>query len=135
MSTPLERATDWLLGHDTGLSYMALCGHMMGKKRGHWATQYPHDNDDLGRCLRLLALVPEWRQRVPEMAAHGPYWTTLVSRWDEIEAALIAEVGLDGSRRSDAPTTYALMRSILDPIHAKDSNFVDLGNGCSVRFS
>lgn len=131
MSTPHERAAQWLASNDTGMSSEALCGHMLGKADKRWATAYPSDPDDLGRCLRLLALIPEWKPRVPEMAVHGRYWAALVPRWDELEALMAAETegkGTDGK-------TYALMKSILNPIEDADPNVVRFAPGVTMRFS
>ena len=48
----------------------------------------PHDPADFGRCRRLLALFPEWRARLGEVATAHPdtKWPALVARWTELEA-------------------------------------------------
>ena len=75
---------------------------------------HPHDPDDLGRCLRLMKLVPEIREGfVERMSALSPEWQALAERWDEIAASMEAEVGIDWSKGRSAPRTYGLMRSIL----------------------
>lgn len=89
-------AIAWVTGGDTGVSSKAIWAVMMGVDPDPmWGWNYPHDPDDLGRCLRLLACVPEWRLRIDEMAAVSPPWAALVEHWDELEA-LWREEG-DGS--------------------------------------
>ena len=55
----------WALGDDTGMSSKAICRFMLGIKGDYSA---PSDADDRGRCIRLLNLVPEWWDRLDEMA-------------------------------------------------------------------
>src|SRR5579875_546641 len=81
--TEIERAAEWLLSDDTGLSSMAIVARMLGARHGHFP--YPHDPSDLGRCLRLLERIPEWRARLGEMTAASPEWAALIGAWDELE--------------------------------------------------
>ena len=83
---------------------------MLGGKVKNWS--YPHDPADLGRCLRLLEAVPEWRSRLGEMAECSTVWARLVARWEEMEVAMRDEVGIGWEKGYEAPKTYALMRVI-----------------------
>lgn len=107
----LSAAAFWIVGDDTGLSSIHLWAVMMGVRP---ARPYaPADPADLGRCLRLLRVMPEWRKRLPKMASESPYWAALVSRWDEVEASFLREVGsLDPPFGARADQTYALMKAI-----------------------
>lgn len=107
-------ALDWLLNSDdTGLSSKAIARHMLGlPEGGYGAWAYPCDPGDLGRCLRLLVNIPEWKPRIHEMASHGPIWAALVARWDDLAASMEAEVGIDWTKGKSAPRTYELMRKI-----------------------
>lgn len=108
------KALDWIVSGDTGLSSEAIWATMVGAKR-KWSS-YPHDPADLGRCLRLLRLMPRWRKRLDEMRQHGPAWAALVEHWDDLEALMDEEVGIDWSKGDRAGMTYKRMREILDPI-------------------
>lgn len=120
MSDVPQAALDWIASGDTGLSSEAIWAHMAGSRmldndrRGY---SFPHDPDDLGRCLRLLDAVPEWKARIGEMAQHSPYWAALVARWDELAKCMEDEVGIAWQKGRSAPKTYALMREILDPVY------------------
>ena len=46
----------------------------------------PYDAGDLGRCLRLLDKLPEWRARLDEVAEAFPQWRPLVEHWSELES-------------------------------------------------
>lgn len=74
---------------------------------------YPHDPDDLNRCLLLLKAVPEVRDNFEKIAALGVVWKRLVGRWAEIEASFLDEVGLNWCKAKSAPKTYALMREVI----------------------
>lgn len=106
-----ERAYRWRDAGDTGLSSMAIWMTMMGlpSERDH-----PYDPSDLGRCLRLLERIPEWKPRVKELACLSPTWAALVARWDELASLMETEVGFFGENGTRAPKTYRLITEIRD---------------------
>lgn len=110
-STVAERAAAWIANGRVGMSSRAIWSHMMGAKADR--MEAPSDPDDLNRCLLLLDLIPEWSERIPEMAQHGSRWKALAERWDEITDAFIGEVGLDWCNGRSAPITYRLMKEAL----------------------
>ena len=132
MTDTARRAMEWLLSNDSGVSSEAICAWMLGGARPP-SGSYPRDPADLGRCLRLLERVPEWQSRMPEMAQFGPHWSGLVARWDEIAASMVNEVGIRWEKGRQAPRTYRLMRSILDPIDDAEPGWTDNGQGVRVR--
>lgn len=102
----------WIVGDDTGDSSKAIWAHMMGfKSRNGW--DHPWDPSDLGRCLRLLEIAPEWKPRLPEMATRSKQWALLVAHWDEIAAMMLDEVGMNWEKAQSAPRTYKLMKDVL----------------------
>ena len=105
-----RRALLWLAGRDTGMSSEAICYHMLGMKSD---GSFPLDPSDLGRCLRLLELFPEWKPRMGEMARYSAQWAALVERWDELAEMMADEVGIDWSKGERAPRTYAAMKDAL----------------------
>jgi len=113
-------AMDWLLNSgDTGLSSEAIARHMLGlESHGRRPWAYPLDPADMGRCLRLLELIPEWMPRLHEMASYCPEWAALIARWDEIAASMRDEVGIDWSKGRRAERTYNLMKDILGAARA-----------------
>lgn len=109
-------ALDWIVGRDTGVSSEAIWTHMMGRKPSEkWPGNWPHDPDDLGRCVRLLELIPEWRSRIGEMASYGRGWAALVPHWAALTTLLAQEIGPEfkPGRDKRAPLTYAAMKSFL----------------------
>lgn len=104
-----RRALEWLLSGDTGSSSRAIVRHMFGVASGDvWS--YPSDPGDLGRCLRLLELIPEWKPRIQEMASTGPGWAGQVAIWDDLASSMDTEVGIDWSKGKRAPETYRKMK-------------------------
>ena len=99
---------------------------MMGVKG---SGAYPSDGADLGRCLRLLEAVPEWKPRLPEMAAVNDYWAALVTHWAELSS-----LHANGQQRGRHDEVYFRMKQILDPIENRDPRIVKLGGGVSMRF-
>lgn len=65
---PEQRALYWALSGDTGISSSAIAQHMTGS--GKRQMQPPSDADDRGRCIRLLEIIPEWIDRLPEMVKY-----------------------------------------------------------------
>ena len=110
-----QNALAWISGPDTGASSKTIWKHMVGTSCAD--KRYPLDPSDLGRCVRLLVLVPEWRLRMGEMAEHCAVWAALVEAWDELTDLILEEVGLDGTKNAGmAPRTYARMRAIRRPL-------------------
>jgi len=105
-----KRAYQWTVSGDTGLSSKAIWAAMMGVES---AGDYPHDPSDFGRCYRLLKLIPEWQERLPEIAKAHPHWQPLVDRWDEMTALYEKE-----SPNGYCPDLYRLMISMRDEIMA-----------------
>ncbi|MDC9825692.1 hypothetical protein PRN20_18310 [Devosia sp. ZB163] len=121
MTTTIERAAAWIAGRDTGASSKALWATMMGVPSD---KSHPHDGDDLGRCIRLLEAVPEWKARIGEMAAVSAYWAALVPHWDEL---------VELHNRSGREV-YVRMRQLLDPVEAADPKVFRMGKGVTVSF-
>ena len=96
---------EWLRGRDTGTSSLTILEVLAGYPTDR--HDVPHDSDDFGRCFRLLQLFPQFRPRMPEVAARFPEWKPLVDRWAELEALYEEELP---SRT--APKLYALMREL-----------------------
>lgn len=107
-----HKALTWIVGDDTGTSSEAIWAHMMGVECYYSST--PSDPADLGRCLRLLKLIPRWKKRMKEMRCY-PEWRGLIKHWDELEALMADEVGIDWSKGRSAHRTYEMMHEILYP--------------------
>src|SRR5689334_8762258 len=119
------RALTWSLGRDTGLSSQSIAGFMTGRGPNRWNRyDHPHDGDDLGRCIRLLALIPEWRPRLSEMGKVSLEWGALAKHWDELEDMYSEAIACDEKQLRTAKAKwqalYDRMRAILDPIRAKN---------------
>lgn len=122
--SPEKRAAKWAAGFSTGVSSKAILKVMLGDKPEDGYC-YPHDADDLGRCIGLLDAVPEYRDRIGEMSAVGPEWEALAARWSELEAAY---------RAGDHVATRKLVKAIIEPIEAKRLGLFRLGDGVSLYF-
>lgn len=77
----------WLRGGDTGLSSETIC-RLLGNLGPPRSPSHPLDSGDFGRCYRLLKMFPEWRARMPEVAAKYPatVWPAYVAKWDRMTA-------------------------------------------------
>lgn len=66
-----NRALFWSLSGDTGISSEAIAAHMTGNPtNSRFGMQPPSDAADRARCIRLLELIPEWIDRLPEMVKY-----------------------------------------------------------------
>jgi hypothetical protein len=78
-STPEE----WVRSWDTGLSSKTIFDYMRTGLASN--PNVPLDASDFGRCSRLLAVAPGWRQRLSGLGDAYPAWKPLVENWDMLE--------------------------------------------------
>lgn len=109
---PEER---WIGDGDTGTSSLTIWAVLMKRVSPDGNFYYPLDPDDFGRCYRLLKIMPEWRNRLGEVAEAYPPFAPFVREWDRISALYEHElehgpVSKRGYRM--APQTYALMQEL-----------------------
>jgi hypothetical protein len=98
----------WVCGDDTGLSSKAIFQHMT---TGNCRGGYPHDPADLGRCLRLLHLAPQWEERIGEMSRYGTEWANIAKQWPLLKEMFLAECwSLTPHWSTRAPETYKAMK-------------------------
>lgn len=70
------------------------------------SNAHPHDPDDFRRCYLLLKAIPEWRERIGEMAKVSKVWGSLAESWNFLETLL--EEQLAGGKND----MYKLMQNI-----------------------
>ena len=99
---------EWLFDDDTGISSKDLAACFLGVNRS--PVSPPRDPSDLGRCLRLIKIVPSVRQCVDELAHRHREWAKAAACWNAISASMDEEVGIDWSKGDCAPRTYQLMK-------------------------
>lgn len=126
-----QKAIEWIVGRDTGASSKALWATMMGQKSD---GSHPHDPGDLGRCLRLLKMIPEWKTRLAEMGGVSPYWSALVEVWATLEALMLEEMGPNFDTGFSAKKTNSLMTKVLRPIEDADETVFRMGKGMTIKF-
>jgi len=64
-----EGPQEWIVAGDTGISSRVIWAVMMGVSLDVMPrVDVPHDPPDFGRCYRLLEVMPEWRDRLGEVA-------------------------------------------------------------------
>jgi len=105
-----KRASEWIVGDDTGMSSEAIWAYMSGVEKKYYS--HPGDPADLGRCLRLLKLIPEWKPRIFEMSKLSKEWAVLTAHWDELEHMMDQEVGIDWSKGQSTPKTFHRMHEL-----------------------
>lgn len=110
MSEIQSKVLKWIATGRVGMSSQAMALAACGMPSD---GSYPHDPDDLNRCLLLLKAVPEVREHFGEIAKLGPVWGRLIARWNEIESSFLDEVGLNWKKAKSAPKTYALMKEVM----------------------
>ena len=108
-ATPQGDPLAWIAGGDTGKSSKTIWYVMMGRKlSGPFGADVPYDPSDFGRCSRLLALMPAWRDRLSEVASKYPAWSKLVANWDKIQALYDEELP-----SGTAPKCYDLIQKCI----------------------
>ena len=112
------RILEWLGGNDIGASINAIALAALGARPRN--PSYPHDGDDFGRCSRLLAVCPEAKVGLDDLAKNGgAVWKALVARWSDIESAYLYDIDLQskGNRSHTEYRCYLLMQSIIKEAH------------------
>ena len=106
-ATPLvEQAARWLATGEVGASSQFMCATIAGLGADP-SDRHPHPRDtaDFERCLGFLRAVPEARSGLDKLKSASPQWESLVSRWDELEAAMV--------EKSDRQRAAAILDEIL----------------------
>ena len=100
---------NWAASRDTGVSSFTIYTVMTGVPFPYSDYDIPYDPADFGRCYRLLKLAPDFRERLPEVAAKFPIWKPFVEAWDELTALYEEEIQ---NASGMAPKLYARMKEI-----------------------
>lgn len=103
------RPFQWITGADTGISSRTLWAAMTGVQGGRF--DQPYDPADLGRCIRLIELMPEWESRLDEVPLVCPKWQWVVEHWEELKALYYEELS-EGTGL--APRLYQRMLELRD---------------------
>lgn len=77
----------WISGNGTGISSQTIWCVMMGtvtESASSWRYDTPSDDDDFGRCYRLLKFIPEWRNKLDKVGKAFPKWQPIIRQWDEL---------------------------------------------------
>lgn len=95
------RLLQWVFNGDTGLSSKAMAAHLYCIRIENEFNRvfHPSDASDFGRCVELLAAVPEMRVHVFRMAELSPTWAAIVASWDELECLYLICAGAFLTRR------------------------------------
>ena len=111
----------WLAVGERGLSSEAIALTALGVRPAGLRSMWPSDPDDLRRCLLLLEMVPDTRERgLLVLAERCPKWASLVGVWDRLSETLRSEIGQTLPPRGSAPKTYELMEEALDSAFQQD---------------
>lgn len=106
-----SRLLDWAISGDTGISSEAMVYALFGKRGKYFQfySNWPKDNSDLGRCLRMIERFPEVRGRLDDVWKLFPAWHPMIKAWDELEALYREE---HPDHRGNGPKLYARMKQI-----------------------
>jgi len=95
-----------------GMSSRCMANVALGLKAD---GNYPHDPDDLNRCLQLIKAVPEVREAFPRIAELHESWKVLIENWDALESSFLEEAGDNWCKSKAAHRTYQMMKDLLKP--------------------
>lgn len=87
-----KRALSWIAAGDQGPSSVIIWAVMMGLVDEDECNVFsptiagggtvPAGEVEFGKCVRLLELIPEWRQRLDDLARISPEWGPIIASWD-----------------------------------------------------
>lgn len=78
----ISRANWWIANGFVGMSSKTMWNFFMGNK--HFEVNHPYDPDDFSRCYKLLQAVPEWKERISELASLSKAWKGLSENWPKL---------------------------------------------------
>lgn len=88
-----DKELEWLYGPDTGVSSLTIFS-VLSARHGYLvknSNDIPYDPSDFSRCHKLLEKMPEWRDRLQEVAAQFPQWEPFVREWPSLTALYLEE--------------------------------------------
>lgn len=94
-----QRIALWASSGDHGTSSRFLFSHMTGLSSIDLVStpksgcNAPYDSQAFLCCTQLLECIPEWKDRIQEMAQYD-IWTPYVAEWDTLTATLMKESNL-----------------------------------------
>jgi hypothetical protein len=112
MTETQQQVIQWFATGEKGLSSECMALWLSFDQRTG-DLYHPRDPADLNRCLLLLQAAPGLRSDLSRMAMVSEGWAKLIARWEEMEALFLDEVGLNWTKGSIAPRTYAFMLEVL----------------------
>jgi len=114
-----DKILNWLATGETGISSKAIAFKMAGIENDCKWNTIPHDPDDFKRCLKLVNLIPEIRQRLDEMRSVSIKWNVLIENWKQVEDSFMDEVPewlTNDFSQKRATKTYELMNKIYESV-------------------
>ena len=118
LSLPQQwREQMWLANGETGISSKTIHAVLTGMvdnavfntSPSWFRYDVPHDPSDFRRCYLLLKFIPEWKQRLHEVAERFPKWKPFVEQWDELTRLYEDERDREDGK---APLLYKLMKEL-----------------------
>lgn len=111
-----ESVLIWIAAGEHGMSSEAMILQIWGAPVAHsygpHGRSHPLDPDDFKRCLKLLAVSPETKERLHVMRGVSFEWRNLVDNWGTLEKMFLEEAGdIDWSSRKPASKTYRAMQA------------------------
>lgn len=111
MSDLAMKVLQWQASGNVGISSATMASIALGMDKNFFGRYFnpPWDPADLGRCMNLVAHIPEIRNHFPAIAERCPQFAPILEHWDE----LIAMVKSEWAAGDRAPKTYARMKELL----------------------
>lgn len=82
-----KNLANWFFSHDTGASskFMAVV-HLGGEPD---VFRYPHDENDMHRCLSLVERCPEVRESFAKISSSCLQWGRIIPQWDDLRSTYL----------------------------------------------
>jgi hypothetical protein len=85
-----DKIIEWLLSDDTCASSIAIVAKMTGFVP-IYGYSIPYDQEDFGRCHRLLEKMPEFKVRIEELSQISAQWAALIENWEKLTAIYFSD--------------------------------------------
>lgn len=111
----LRKLVEWYAYGETGTSSDTIAFVLGGggAARPNCYCSVPLDIGDFGRCHKLLEAIPEWRDRMPEVAERFPAWTRLVENWNKLSQLYVE---LQSNEKMNSTERYYEFDKVIKPL-------------------
>ena len=108
----ISQLLHWFLNGETGLSSQTIARVLLDDTT-EAELNYPHDGQDLRRCMLLLRTIPETLSVLDVLEQRNVHWQELIADWPLLTKSLAHELGPHLDKNSATPQIDIIIQHAL----------------------